>query len=180
MIWVSGFVVFAAFCGGTAGVEKSAGRRKRSPGRIQPGEQPFQDVLGFAVRGCLARSGSVSSIRHAFGLVRKDLAVEERRKRLTPCSSALWSRLSPLVTLSARSEKRFLHGFADQGVRGEVHDGLWPVRGQGGVDGGSVFEIASDKGGFWVDGGAVALEQVVEDHDLIPARISCSTVMLPM
>jgi hypothetical protein len=57
-----------------------------------------------------------------------------------------------------------------------------PVRGQGGVDGGSVFEIASYKGGFWVDGGAVALVQVLSERRPypLPDRISCLTVMLPM
>ena len=79
-------------------------------------------------------------------------------------------QVEPIGEIVCQVEKRFLHGFADQGVRGEVHDGLWPVHRQGCVDGAPVFEIALDKGGFRVDGGAVALVQVVEDHDLIPCQ----------
>ena len=109
---------------------------------------------------------SVSSIGIRSGLSKR-LAVEERMNLCTPCSTALSSRFSPLMTLFADVEKRLLHRLADQRVRGEVHDGIRacavpaprrPRRGRPGRPGQTPPSDGLP---------AVALVQVVEDDDLL-------------
>ena len=50
-------------------------------------------------------------------------------------------------------------------MRGEVHDGIWAMFGQRGVDGETITQVAFDKDSIGVDSSAVALAKVIEDDD---------------
>jgi hypothetical protein len=86
-------------------------------------------------------------------------------KRRTPCSTALCNRLMPLLTFSPDVAEGVLHRFADERVRGEVHDGVGAVDGKQCIDCRTVGQIALDKGRRRVNRGAVALIEIVEDDD---------------
>jgi hypothetical protein len=61
---------------------------------------------------------------------------------------------------------RNVHGFADFGECGEVHNGVNGRFGQELVEQGGVGEIADHKAGVGRDGGAVAAGEVIENGDL--------------
>jgi hypothetical protein len=66
----------------------------------------------------------------------------------------------------AEVEGRFMHGFADEGLRGEVEDSVdGAVGGEERIDGVAIHELDLGEGGVRVHGFAVAEAEVVGDED---------------
>ena len=150
-----GMMILAALGRGASGVEVAQRGIAQAVHAVEPVEQALQDVLRFAV----------GAARHdAFCLRDGDAlrVVEEigRRGEDEPLRAVSHGVLQQIQTVGDVIPQIFegqRHGFADEGVGGEMHDGLGPLSLEQGLDGVEVGQIALDKDGLGGNGGAMAL-----------------------
>ena len=156
-------MIFAEFFGGPCGVEVAEGGEAEGMDFVIPAEDFFEEEFGFAVGidgflgGCFidgavfwGTEGGAGGGEDEFFDVGGDHGIEE---------------METADEIILEIFGGIFHGFADERVGGEVHDGVWLGGLEGVGDGGGGLEIADDEVGAGVDGAAVSFGEVIEDGD---------------
>ncbi len=162
-----GIVVLAPLAGGggPGRVEVAQRRVAEAVDAIQPMEDALQDVLGLTVRAA-GDDPFLLVDRHALRII-EQIGGGGEDEAAHAVGHGLLQQVQAVGDVVAHVHEGLFHGFAHQCVGGEVHHRLDVVRVEQGLDGSPVGQFPLDEDGLRVDGGPVAVVQVVEDDDSV-------------
>ena len=148
-----------------AGVEVAQGGEAESVDLVHPVQEALDDVFRFAVG--TARHDAFAGFDGDLLRVVEQVGGGGEDEAAHAVLHGAFDQVERVAHVVGEIQERFLHRFADERVRSEVHDAVGFVLGEGGVYHGAVFQVAEDEFGFRVDRGAVPLLEVVEDDHLV-------------